>query len=129
MKHLPILAVILVLFSGCVRYRYVTDYVKNTDTLYQKVEVIDSVDRLVHDSVYLQIKGDTVYKYKEKIINSVRYLYRTDTVYKARTDTVYQKVETVKEKSRPWKKRLIGWLIPFILGSIISIYAYRRICS
>ena len=84
----PILLLFLLLLSGCRQVEYVTVDRVHTDTLYQKVDVRDSV--FMMDSIYLHewMKGDTVFVEKTRWKESVKELLRVDTVYKVRVDSI-----------------------------------------
>jgi hypothetical protein len=84
----PILLLFLLLLSGCRQVEYVTVDRVHTDTLYQKVDVRDSV--FLRDSIYLHewMKGDTVFVEKTRWKESVKELLRVDTVYKVRVDSI-----------------------------------------
>lgn len=91
--------IITILFlPGCKvieKVEYRTAY----DTCYVSKIEHDSV--FIKDSVYIYSKSDTVYyiKWKER----VKYLTKTDTIFKTSTDTLIQNNEIIKEveKKRP----------------------------
>lgn len=87
MKRLLYVLVILMLltgvFSSC-RTQYIP--VETVKTEYRVRDSIrhDSVYR--QDSVYVTVKGDTVYEYKYKYLYKYQYINRTDTLMK--TDSI-----------------------------------------
>ena len=83
----------------------------------------DSV--FVRDSVYVQEKGDTIYKYKDK------YVY----VYKNRVDTFYmekireREVPVPEERKLTWWERVMLEYAEWVFGMIVAIalvYALRQ---
>lgn len=81
------------LFSGCTTTKYVTVPEYHTDTLRQVTVRHDSV--MVHDSIHVSEKGDTVRI--ERWHTQYRDRWRTDTVYQSKTDSIPYPVEVVKE--------------------------------
>lgn len=67
-----------------------------TEYLVRESVKTDSV--MCHDSVFIIIRGDTVYKYKERIVNRFMFLNKRDTVIM--TDTIFQTVEVERNLSR-----------------------------
>lgn len=98
-----ILIAILVMAAGCTRKIYVPveNTVIRTDTVYSAKFRIDSV--ILHDSVAVMQKGDTVFmsKYRDKIhVKLMR-----DTVFKTRYDSVtISKPYPVEKKLTKWQK-------------------------
>jgi hypothetical protein len=83
----------------------------------------DSV--FVRDSVYLQEKGDTIYKYKDK------YVY----VYKNRVDTLYKEKIREVEVPVPVERKLSWWerikmeyteIVISVLIAVALVYALRK---
>ena len=81
------------LFSGCTTTKYVTVPEYHTDTLRQVTVRHDSV--MVHDSIHITEKGDTIKierwhtQYRDRIVR--------DTIYQSKTDSIPYPVEVVKE--------------------------------
>jgi hypothetical protein len=104
-----------------------TEYVPIESVRYDSVMIEklmrDSV--FVRDSVYLQEKGDTIYKYKD------RFVY----VYKNRVDTfIAEKIREIKvpvpvERKLTWWERVklnyAEWVIA-VLVAIALVYALRQ---
>ena len=94
MKNVMLL--FLLLLCGC-RTEYVPIESVRYDSLMIEKLMCDSV--FVRDSVYLQEKGDTIYKYKD------RFVY----VYKNRVDTFFaEKIREVKVPV-PVERKLTWW--------------------
>ena len=81
---------------GC-RTEYVPIELVRYDSLMIEKLIRDSV--FVRDSVYVQKKGDTIYKYKDK------YVY----VYKNQVDTFYMEKIREKEVPVPVERKLTWW--------------------
>ena len=115
--------VLLFLFlCGC-RTEYVPIESVRYDSLMIEKLIRDSV--FVRDSVYVQEKGDTIYKYKDK------YVY----VYKNRVDTFYMEKIREKEVPVPVERKLTWWervkleYAEWVFGMIVAIaliYALRQ---
>ena len=89
--------VLLFLFlCGC-RTEYVPIESVRYDSVMIEKLMRDSV--FVRDSVYVQEKGDTIYKYKDK------YVY----VYKNRVDTFYMEKIREREVPVPVERKLTWW--------------------
>ena len=81
------------LFSGCTTTKYVPVPEYHTDTLRQVTVRHDSV--MVHDSIHVSEKGDTVRierwhtQYRDRIVR--------DTIYQSKRDSIPYPVEVIKE--------------------------------
>ena len=120
MKNVMLL--FLLLLCGC-RTEYVpVESVRYDSVMIEKL-MRDSV--FVRDSVYLQEKGDTIYKYKD------RFVY----VYKNRVDTFFaEKIREIEvpvpvERKLTWwevvKMEYAEWVIAVIVA-VALIYALRQ---
>ena len=99
-----------------------TEYVPIESVRYDSVMIEklirDSV--FVRDSVYVQEKGDTIYKYKDK------YVY----VYKNRVDTFYMEKIREREVPVPVERKLTWWervkleYAEWVFGMIVAIALY-----
>lgn len=120
MKNVMLL--FLLLLCGC-RTEYVPVESVRYDSVMIETLMRDSV--FVRDSVYLQEKGDTVYKYKD------RFVY----VYKNRVDTFFaEKIREIEvpvqvERKLTWWERVklnyAEWVIA-VLVAIALVYALRQ---
>ena len=87
------------------------------DSLVVRLARLDSV--YTHDSVFVMERGDTVYKYVERV--RLRYMGRADTVYKwleahdtvfvERRDSVRVEKPVRAERRRPWHEVLTAVII------------------
>lgn len=90
-----------------------TEYINNTEE--STVSKIEYRDRFVHDSIYVKdsiyvhIKGDTVFNYIEKL--NTRIVHKTDTIVKTDTLITISKVIDVQVKEVNilywWQRALI----------------------
>lgn len=114
-----VVAVLLcLLFSGCTTTKYVPVPEYHTDTLRQVTVRHDSV--MVHDSIHITEKGDTVRI--ERWHTQWRDRWRTDTIYQSKTDSIPYTVEVIKEvpaKLTWWQQTkihiggVVFWLLAF----------------
>lgn len=142
MKHILWTAALLMLLS-CATRKASTEAVSVADN-YKSTERLDSIfiysllrDSIyLHDSIYVCEKGDTVYKYVEKLrykyINSVDTMYRTivrvDTAYVDRTKLeVYEKPVYIEKKVK-WYNKVCMWLgrICFLAAILWAIFLYLK---
>ena len=120
--HYLILLLIMYFFCEC-RTEYVPIESVRYDSVMIEMLMRDSV--FVRDSVYLQEKGDTIYKYKD------RFVY----VYKNRVDTfLAEKIREIEvpvpvERRLTWWERVklnyAEWVIA-VLVAIALVYALRQ---
>lgn len=93
-----------------------------------KVVKVDSIWKYEKDSVFVKEKGDTIYKYVERI--RYRDRYKIDTLVKVKVDSVT--VETIKEVKveKPlswWKSFKMGmfwWLFALCAG--LLVWTFRK---
>ena len=114
-------------FSGCTTTKYVTVPEYHTDTLRQVTVHHDSV--MVHDSIHVSEKGDTVRI--ERWHTQYRDRWRTDTVYQSKTDSIPYPVEVVKEVSAKltwWQQtRLhLANIVLWLLALLAVIYVGKK---
>ena len=115
------------LLSGCTTTKYVTVPEYHTDTLRQVTVRHDSV--MVHDSIHITDKGDTVLI--EKWHTQYRDRWRTDTIYQSKRDSIPYPVEVVKEvpaKLTWWQQtRLhLANIVLWLLALLAVIYVGKK---
>ncbi|MBR1654841.1 MAG: hypothetical protein IJ698_00260 [Prevotella sp.] len=121
-----VVCVAISLLFGCASTKYVevpkvhTEYVYKSDTLIKQ----DSIH--IKDSVYVQMKGDTllIEKWKTAYRDRWRVEVKVDSV--AVTDTLTQVVKVEKELSH-WQKtklRCFPYLFAFFVGACLILF-YR----
>lgn len=114
---------LLLILSGCSPKIY-ERVVYQKDTTY--VSKIDSIYKYERDSVFVREKGDTVYKYVERV--RYRDRYKVDTLVKVMVDSVaVERIKEVKvEKPLSWWQRAkIGafwWLVAILLIGVVWIF-------
>lgn len=77
----------------------------------------------MRDSVFMKVKGDTVFLYKYKYLYRYRYLNSTDTVMKTDSVQVPYLVEKKLSKWQAFKMELGGWAMGILV--LISIVVAR----
>ena len=90
-KIMMIMAALLLASCGSTKYVTVTEH--QTDTLRQVTVRYDSV--MVHDSIHITEKGDTVKI--ERWHTQWRDRWHTDTIYQSKRDSIPYPVEVIKE--------------------------------
>ena len=128
MKRLIYIILLTFALCSCTSVKYVP--VETVKTEYKTRDSIRHDSIYERDSVFYAVKGDTVYKYKEKYLYKYLFLNKTDTVIK--TDSV-QVPYPVEKKLTRWESAKIevgGWAISFILAFALTVavwLVYRRI--
>lgn len=126
-KRILIIIIVIAFFmflmsiQGCKTVEKI-EYRTVYDTCYVSKEVKDSI--FVRDSIYIYSKADTVYyiKWKER----VKYLVKTDTIFKTSTDTLIQNKEIIKEveKKRPIRN-IFAWIGLFSIIVIVGYFLWK----
>lgn len=115
MKHLLWILAALLLTSCAATKRTTTE---NHEREYNNTQRLDSLFKstlsrdsiYIHDSIYVREKGDTLYKYVEKI--RYKYITRQDTItrYTLKVDTVYRDSGRVEVYERPvYVEKPVKW--------------------
>ena len=115
-------------FTSC-RIQYVPVETVRTEYKTRDSIQIDSIYQ--QDSVYVLVKGDTVYQYKYKYLYKYQYLNRTDTVTKIDSVQVPYPVEKKLTKWQSLKMELGGWAFGLVIAFILIIiwrigYRYKN---
>ncbi len=113
----------LLLLPGCRSIKYVPVETVKTEKEYVDRFKTDSVH--VRDSVFVLVKGDTVYKDRTRTVYRDR--YSRDTAYISKVDTIQvaYPVEVIKEKYRVPKS--LWWLVILLAGlSVPSVLKILR---
>ena len=119
MRTIVILTLLLI-FNSC-RSRHLPISKNNTADSLRAISVrSDSI--VVHDSIYIVERGDTVFQYKYKYIYRDRVLH--DTLHHHRCDTITQFVEVEKQLTFWQEKKmeigsLVMWIAPFIAAIML----------
>ena len=128
MKALPWILVISLCLATCRSIEYVP--VETIRTEYKTRDSIRYDSIYKHDSIFYQVKGDSIYKYVKQMEYRYIFINRTDTVLK--TDSVQVPYPVEKELNR-WQKikiELGGWAFGGLsIGLLIVswlIYKFRK---
>lgn len=83
------------------------------------------------DSIYVLVKGDTVYQYRYKYLYKYQYLNRTDTMIKVDSVQVPYPVEKQLTRWQSVKMELGGWAFGIVIAFLLVIigrivYRYRN---
>lgn len=115
-------------FTSC-RIQYVPVETVRTEYKTRDSIRIDSIYQ--QDSVYVLVKGDTVYQYKYKYLYKYQYLNRTDTVIKIDSVQVPYPVEKQLNRWQSIKMELGGWAFGLVIAFVLIIigrivYRYKN---
>lgn len=116
---LLVLLMLMVAMGSCTRKVYVPleSNTAHTDTLIQTRWLTDiKADK---DSVFVLIKGDTIYV--DRIKWRTRYVNRSDTVYIAKTDTVTKEIPVEVEKRVEVERERRWWEIALLWAAGIAL--------
>lgn len=121
MKRLIYITILLtsaIWFISC-RTQYIP--VETVRTEYKTRDSI-RVDSIYNqDSIYVLVKGDTVYQYRYKYLYKYQYLNRTDTMIKIDSVQVPYPVEKQLTRWQEMKIELGGWAFGIIIAFIFII--------
>lgn len=108
-------------FASC-RTQYVP--VETVRTEYKTRDSI-RVDSIYNqDSIYVLVKGDTIYQYRYKYLYKYQYLNRTDTVIKVDSVQVPYPVEKRLSRWQSLKMELGGWAFGIIIMFVFVIIVW-----
>lgn len=124
MRHLLWIAMGLLLF-GCTTTREASSDYRTTermDSVFITTTQRDSI--YLHDSIYMLEKGDTVYKYVERL--RYKYVSTTDTVMRTKIDTSFvERVELREvEQQVEWYNKCFMRLGQLVCAAIILCVLY-----
>lgn len=115
MKRLIYIIILLmsaICFVSC-RTQYIPVETVRTEYKTRDSIRVDSVYQ--QDSVYVLVKGDTIYQYRYKYLYKYQYLNRTDTVIKVDSVQVPYPVERKLTRWQSIKMELGGWAFGIII--------------
>lgn len=124
MKKLPwILAVLLALtiLTSC-RTQYIP--IESVHTEYKTRDSIRYDSIYNQDSIYVLVKGDTIYQYKYRYLYKYQYLNRTDTVIKVDSVMTPYPVERKLSRWQSIKIELGGWAFGVIVAIALVIVGW-----
>ena len=121
MKQLIYFTILLtsaICFVSC-RTQYIPVETVKTEYKTRDSIRVDSVYQ--QDSVYVLVKGDTIYQYRYKYLYKYQYLNRTDTVIKVDSVQVPYPVERKLSRWQSIKMELGGWAFGIIIVMALII--------
>lgn len=124
--HIIMLLALAICFVSC-RTQYVP--VETVRTEYKTRDSIRFDSIYQRDSIYILVKGDTIYQYKYKYLYRYLTTNRTDTILK--TDSIQTPYPVEKQLSR-WqsiKIELGGWAFGLVIAFILMVIGrivYKR---
>lgn len=121
MKQLIYFTILLtsaICFVSC-RTQYIPVETVRTEYKTRDSIRVDSVYQ--QDSVYVLVKGDTIYQYRYKYLYKYQYLNRTDTVIKTDSVQVPYPVERKLNRWQSIKMELGGWAFGIIIVMALII--------
>lgn len=104
-------------FSSCRSIKYVP--VETVRTEYKIRDSIRFDSTYNRDSIYVLVKGDTVYQYKYKYLYKYQYLNRTDTVIRIDSIQVPYPVEKPLTRWQSLKMELGGWAFGLVIALVL----------
>ncbi|MCE8977232.1 hypothetical protein K0F45_08900 [Bacteroides ovatus] len=121
-----ILLMLAICLTSCRSIKYVP--VETVKTEYKTRDSIRFDSIYEHDSIFLFVKGDTVYKEKYKYLYKYQYLNRTDTVIKVDSVQVPYPVEKQLTRWQQMKIELGGWAVGVIviLSIVLMLKLFRN---
>lgn len=125
---LAMLAVMLVMLTGCrsVKYVPVTEY---RDRYVSKTDSFIKTDSVyLHDSVTVFTKGDTVYIAKTRYKDRLRFVYNTKTDTVAVHDSIPYPVKVEVEKRQSAIDKVFAW-VGKMAGILFVVFAVLIVCS
>lgn len=123
--YIIILLMSAICFISC-RTQYIP--VETVRTEYKARDSI-RVDSIYNqDSIYVLVKGDTVYQYRYKYLYKYQYLNRTDTMIKIDSVQVPYPVEKQLTRWQQMKIELGGWAVGVIviLSIVLMLKLFRN---
>lgn len=124
--YIIILLTLAIWLVSCRSIKYVP--VETVKTEYKTRDSIRFDSIYNRDSIYVLVKGDTVYQYKYKYLYKYQYLNRTDTVIRVDSVQVPYLVEMPLSRWQALKMELGGWAFGIIIAFLIIIlgrFMYR----
>ena len=119
--YIIILLILAICFVSC-RTQYIP--VESVRTEYKTRDSIRFDSVYQRDSIYMLVKGDTVYQYKYKYLYRYLTMNRTDTIVK--TDSIQTPYPVEKQLSR-WqsiKMELGGWAFGLVIAFVLIIIVW-----
>ena len=106
-------------FTSCRSIKYVP--IETVKTEYKTRDSIRFDSIYNQDSIYILVKGDTVYQYRYKYLYKYQYLNKTDTVMRTDSIQVPYPVEKQLTKWQKMKIELGGWAFGAVIISLVIL--------
>ena len=119
---LVVYTIIMLVCCSCHSIKYVP--VETVRTEYKTRDSIRYDSIYQRDSVYMQLKGDSVYLYKYKYLYRYLTINKTDTVLKADSIQVPYPVEKQLTRWQEIKIELGGWAFGIIISFALTIVGW-----
>lgn len=116
--YIIILLTLAICFVSC-RTQYIP--VESVRTEYKTRDSIRFDSIYQRDSVYMLVKGDTVYSYRYKYLYRYLTTNRTDTILKTDSIRVPYPVEKQLNRWQALKMELGGWACGLVIGFILVL--------
>lgn len=117
----------LIIFSallllGCKGKEVLSEQQQRYHELLKKIEYRDRVQHdsiYIHDSIFVMVKGDTVYKDRIKYVTVTK--LKTDTAYICKTDTLYISQREVVKAQLSYRDMMKIKSFPYMAGAIFLV--------
>lgn len=119
----------VVMLAGCRSVKYIEVPIEHTNIITQRDTLLQVDSILTRDSVWMVLKGDTIYKEKYKYVDRLKYVYKTthDTIYQ-RVDSTIVKVEYIEKPIGFFKKvKMTLWGIIMAMAALAVVAIIRRL--
>jgi len=117
-----LLVLLVIILTGCSPKRQLTEQERNDKEIRERIVYRDRVQRdsvFVHDSIYMMVKGDTVFRDKIKYVNVFK--YKTDTAYVCRIDTMYMIKKEVFREELSFRERMKIKSFPYLCTGLVLL--------
>lgn len=129
MRKIWFVIVMVVMLAGCRSVKYIEVPIEHTNIITQRDTLLQVDSILTRDSVWMVLKGDTIYKEKYKYVDRLKYVYKTthDTIYQ-RVDSTIVKVEYIEKPIGFFKKvKMTLWGIIMAMAALAVVAIIRRL--
>lgn len=129
MRKIWFVIVMVVMLAGCRSVKYIEVPIEHTNIITQRDTLLKVDSILTRDSVWMVLKGDTIYKEKYKYVDRLKYVYKTthDTIYQ-RVDSTIVKVKYIEKPIGFFKKvKMTLWGIIMAMAALAVVAIIRRL--
>lgn len=124
---IALLAAIVLLLASCKtieRIEYIPVETTKTEHKDRLVEIYDSI--YVHDSIYVAVKGDTIFKYRQQTVYKDKITHDTLVVIHTDSIRVPYPIERQLSKLQQFKIDYMDYLVTLLLTVLAAIIIYIR---